>query len=118
MKNIGLDANWMISVCYLIAIDIAVNKGRTKLEISYPDDKKEMNLPFEQRYRELIDAMKKEGIVINEILRPLSEAFWDMRTKIVHYGHIPSPKEVQLIVEYSQEIITMITKEEKKDTVE
>jgi len=93
----------------LTAIDIVVNRKRQELKINYPDEKKETNLPFERRYGELIDEMKKKGVAVSDVLRPLSEAFWDMRTKITHYGATPRPKELQLIIEYSKEIIKMLS---------
>lgn len=115
-KSLNLTEPWVIANCYLAAIDVTVNKLREKFKIAHPTAKKEMNTPFDQRYQQLVDEMKKNGYTISEVLGSLANHFWDMRTKIIHYGFVPNQKELQLIVDYSKEILKMLLAKKPKST--
>jgi len=113
-KSVSLTEPWVIANCYLTGIDVKVNKLREKFKITHPTEKKEMNIPFDQRYKQLVDEMKKNGYTISEVLGSLANHFWDMRTKIIHYGFVPNQKELQLIVDYSKEILKMLSAKKPK----
>ena len=58
-RSLNLPESWVIANCYLTAIDVTVNKRRAEFKLQHPTAKKEINTAFEQRYRELVEEMKK-----------------------------------------------------------
>lgn len=104
----NLNQSWIVATCYLTSIDVMINKKRIEFKITHSDKNKEAKISFEQRFSELVEEMKKQDIQLDGILSSMTRTFWDMRTKIVHYGEIPNSKELQLICEYSKEILHML----------
>lgn len=109
LKSVGLNERWVVATCYLASIDVIVNKKRKEFGLTNPVEKKEVNIPFDLKYHELLEYLKSKNVELDEIVSNMQEGFWKIRTQVIHYGKIPDESELEMIVKYSQKIVKMIS---------
>ncbi len=106
---LGLNLNWIISTCYLSAIEILTISKRQEFGI-VKNKKTEMNLPFDQKLDELLKEVEDRGIQLDKKMLGFQKMLRDYRTQVIHYGYIPNDKELGLIIEYANKTLSELSK--------
>lgn len=106
---LGLNMNWIISTCYLSAIEILTTSKRQELGI-VKNTKIEMNLPFNQKLDELLKEIEDRGKQLDKKMLGFQKMLRDFRTQVIHYGYIPNDKELGLIIEYANKTLSELSK--------
>ena len=109
---LGLNMNWIISTCYLSAIEILTISKRQELGI-VKNKKIEMNLPFNQKLDELLEEIEDRGKQLDKKMLGFQKMLRDYRTQVIHYGYIPNDKELGLIIEYANKTLSELSKIKK-----
>jgi len=102
IKSLGLDENWLVSICYLSAMEIIVNKKQKELNIKVEKDS------FEARFKALLKNLESKGIKISELEKELPPTFWKIRNQVVHEGYSPTQDELDLIIPWVKKIIMLL----------
>jgi len=111
-KPLGLDEKWVAAVCYLSAFDILVNRKRKELGIAKkPEDEKKLD--FYTRFDALVKELESRSGELSKIVKQMPKLFWPIRVDVIHYGYVPSQEELDLILNWSQNIMKVITEEPK-----
>lgn len=106
---LGLNMNWIISTCYLSAIEILTISKRQELGI-VKDNRTEVKLPFNQKLDELLKEIEDRGKHLDKKMLGFQKMLRDYRTQVIHYGYIPSDKELGLIIEYANKTLSELSK--------
>lgn len=106
---LGLNMNWIISACYLSAIEILTISKRQELGL-VKNKKTEVNLPFNQKLDELLQEIEDRGKHLDDKMLGFQKMLRDYRTQVIHYGYIPNDKELGLIIEYSKKTLSELNK--------
>ena len=109
---LGLNMNWIISTCYLSAIEILTINKRQELGL-VKDNKTEVNLPFDQKLDGLIKEIEDRGKHLDKKMLRFQKMLRDFRTQVIHYGYIPDEKELGLIIEYANKTLSELSKIKK-----
>ena len=109
---LGLNMNWIISACYLSAIEILTISKRQELGL-VKNKKTEVNLPFNQKLDELLKEIEERGKQLDKKMLGFQKMLRDYRTQVIHYGYIPNDKELGLIIEYANKTLTELSKIKK-----
>jgi len=102
----GLNENWLVSICYLSAMEVTVNKKQKELGIKI-EETEVGEKDFAARFRALLKNLESKGIKISELEKELPQAFWNIRHKVVHAGYSPTQEELDLITNWVKKIITL-----------
>jgi len=108
----GLNMNWIISTCYLCAIEILTISKRQELGI-VKDNRTEVKLPFNQKLDELLKEIEDRGKHLDKKMLGFQKMLRDYRTQVIHYGYIPNDKELGLIIEYANKTLSELSKIKK-----
>jgi hypothetical protein len=78
LKNIGLNAYWLLAASSLAAQEVAVKKKLDELGVPYGEG------DFQAIAEKLTNAMKERKIAVPEILLSISRSYRHIRAKIMH----------------------------------
>lgn len=111
-KPMGLDEKWLAAACHLSAFDIMINKKREQLKIAKtPEDEKKID--FYKKFDEVIQKLESKKGEMSKIVTQLPKVFWQIRVQVIHYGYVPSQEELDLIINWSNGIMKVISEEQK-----
>jgi len=96
----GLSINWAVGASALALIEVAVNKKLEELELGRDGN-------FETRFKRLSSKAKEKGISLPDLL---AGPFYKVRSKVIHEGKEPTPKELEIILEYLTHCSTSLKK--------
>ena len=102
-------SNWAIAAVHLAMMDSVVNKLREKFGL-LNDPEKDSTLPFQQRYKQLVEALKEKGKKIHSVTGVKATVMWTMRTQIMHYAMDPNEKDLETITRWTKNVIDDLTK--------
>ena len=102
-------SNWAIATVHLAMMDSFVNKLREKFGL-LNDPEKDSTLPFQQRYKQLVEALKEKGKKIHSVTGVKATVMWTMRTQIMHYAMDPNEKDLETITRWTKNVIDDLTK--------
>lgn len=105
-KPAGLDENWLVANSYLSAMEIVVNKARSRLNLDVSTDRKD----FIDRFKELAAALEARGILLSSLERQLPGPFWRIRNDVIHGGYSPDEQELELLVTWAKRLVTAVLK--------
>ena len=102
-------SNWAIATVHLAMMDSVVNKLREKFGL-LNDPEKDSTLPFQQRYKQLVETLREKGKKIHSVTGGKATVMWTMRTQIMHYAMEPNEKDLETITRWTKNVIDDLTK--------
>lgn len=109
-KPMGLDEKWTAAACYLSAFDIMINKTRETLKIAKKPEE-EKKLDFYTKFDEVVKVLEAKKGELSKIVKQFPKVFWQIRVDVIHYGYVPSHEELDLIINWSKNIMKIISEE-------
>jgi hypothetical protein len=107
LKNIGLNAYWLLAASSLAAQEVAVKKKLDELGVPYGEE------DFQAIAEKLTNAMKERKIAVPEILLSISRSYRHIRAKIMHMPQARLDLEEAKAIFYNTEaLIRTLFKEE------
>lgn len=100
----GFGERWVVAMCYLSALDIALNRVFKLLELEGEAEK----IQFKDKATKVLEALGRRGFDAGVLLKKLPDDLWDLRNKIVHAGYEPSDKELDIITGAVKELLRLL----------